>query len=378
MNRATVMPETNGNSDLFHTPIIRYYIDIRPHAPINPEKHLKSTAASRAIEQLPLIHCLPQERQELIKKFVRKPDRYMSLSSELLKFYFIHKTARIPWSEIKVRRTPKPHNRPFWSPPEDWWRKGFEGLEFNVSHQAGMVVLVGCRTPTRPRDARINDKNEVSIRSPAVINPDPTAFAELENEIDEDESEEVRIGVDIACTWEPPRTQNLSTQEKLEEWVDIFGEMFSEMEQEDMKHAVVHDLGDMAEVEGKARRFYTYWALKEAYIKMVGEGLLAPWLRELEFKDVPVPVPCCYNGAEDQGTDAWNVLSDEAVKRLQVLFKRRRIETTMQTTLEAFEKTFVVATMTRGVCDQPGTDSGWQQLHFADIEPCATGKCDCL
>lgn len=366
----------NGNSDHFRTPITRYYVDIRPYAPLNPEKHLKSTAASRAAEVLPLIHTLPPERQELIKKFVRKPDRYMSLSSELLKFYFIHKTARIPWSEIKVSRTPKPHNRPYWAPPEGWWRKGFEGIEFNVSHQAGMIVLVGCRTPNRSRDARINDQNEISIKSPSVINPDPTLVIEAESEIDEDESEDVRIGVDVACTWEPPRTQDLSTQEKLEEWVDIFGEMFSEVEQEDMKYAsAVNGFDNMDETEWKARRFYTYWALKEAYIKMVGEGLLAPWLRQLEFKDVPVPLRSRVAG---HNGEAWSVVDDETMRKFQVLFNRRNIEHTMRISLEGFEETFVVATMTRGVMDQADGEIRWQKLDFSDIEPCATETCQCL
>lgn len=369
------MAHVNGNSEHFRTPITRYYIDIRPHAPLNPEKHLKSTAASRAVELLPLIHTLPQARQDTIRKYVRKPDRYMSLASELLKFFFIHKTARIPWSEIKISRTPKPHNRPYWAPPEGWWRKGFEGIEFNVSHQAGMIVLVGSRTPNRPREVRINDQNEINIRSSAVINPDPTAVAETESWIDGDESEDVRIGVDVACTWEPPRTQDLSTQEQLNEWVDIFEEMFSDMEQEDMKYADVSGPDDMNEADCKARRFYTYWALKEAYIKMVGEGLLAPWLRELEFKDVPVP---SRPNAADCKAQAWTLTSDEVVRSLQVLFKKRNIEHTMQTTLEGFEDTFVVATMTRGVTDQPGNNIRWQRLDFPDIEPCATGTCQCL
>lgn len=371
------MVQTNGHSDLFQTPIIRYYIDIRPHAPLNPEKHLKSTTATRAAELLPLIHTLPQERQDTIRKYVRKPDRYMSLSSELLKFFFIHKTARIPWSEIKISRTPKPHNRPYWAPPEGWRQRGFEGVEFNVSHQAGMIVLVGCRTPNRPRDAIICDHSDINIRSQTVINPDPIAVMEAESEISEDESEDVRIGVDVACTWEPPRTQDLSTQEKLDEWIDIFDEMFSEMEKDDMKNTRVKGVDSMSELDGKARRFYTYWALKEAYIKMVGEGLLAPWLKELEYKGVPVPEPC-RSSKLICDADKWTKIDDEAVQQMQVLFKQRNIEHTMQTSLESFEDTFLIATMTRGVLDESGSEARWQRLDFSDIEACATGRCQCL
>lgn len=208
------------------------------------------------------------------------------------------------------------------------------------------------------------------------MNPDPTVVIEAESEIDEDESEDVRIGVDVACTWEPPRTQDLSTQDKLDEWVDIFGEMFSEDEQEDMKHAEPIDNFDrLSDIDWKARRFYTYWALKEAYIKMVGEGLLAPWLRQLEFKDVPVPRRSSTDGQERY---SWTMLSDDTVDRLQILFNRRNIEHTQRTTLEGFEETFLIATMSRGVIDQPESRIRWQKLDFSDIEPCALGACRCL
>lgn len=369
------MSPTNGDSDKFCTPITRYYIDVRPYAPINPENHLRSTAASRAVEQLPLITTLPEEKQDSIRKYVRKPDRYMSLASELLKYYFIHKTARIPWSEVVVHRTPKPHNRPFWSPPNGWWRSGFDGLEFNVTHQAGLVLLVGCQTPTRSRDTMINEPQFPDVHRLPVINPDPMAVSTAENEMDEDEPEEVRIGVDVACTWEPPRTQDLSTQEKFNEWVEIFDQMFSEREQEDMKYADLNTPDDQSEADWRARRFYTYWSLKEAYIKMVGEGLIAPWLRYLEFFDVPVPQT---PPASTHDVDQWTILSEEEVKKLQVLFKNRSIGHTMHTSLEAFQETFLVATMTRGVRDLVNTGTRWQRLDFLDIEQCATGNCRCL
>lgn len=362
----------SDSSDTFCTPIIRYYADIRPYAPISATIHLNPP--KREGEQLPLIHTLPIELQESIRRYVRKPDRFMALASALLKYTFIHKTARIPWSEVKISRTPKPHSRPYWNPPEHWCQRGFEGLEFNVSHQAGLVVLVGARTATRPRDARVDDLAQINVRTSAVINPDPTAVAEAESEIDEDEPEDVRIGVDVACTWEPPRTPDLCTQEKLEEWVDVFAEMFSKKEQHDMVHTPVSGLHGMTVSDQKARRFYVYWALKEAYIKMVGEGLLAPWLRELEFRDVPVPPRVEVNKPE-----AWKLLTDEQTAKLGVAFRGRKIAHTMHTTIEAFEDTFVVATMTRGVVDQSQSETRWEKIDlFGDIELCATGRCHCL
>lgn len=365
------MAYSNGD-DNFRTPIVRYYIDIRPYAPLGDAQRLRG--GNSPMEPLPLIYTLPQEVQEQISRYVRKPDRYMSLASALLKRLFIHRTAKIPWSEIEILRTPRPHARPYWKPPANWERKDCKGLEFNVSHQAGMVVLVGCKTPTCPRDLRIHGNVDVSTRSPIVINPDPTAILEADSEIDEDEPEEVRIGVDIACTKEPHRTPDLSSQAKLNEWIEVFGEMFSRREQHDMKYANIPNMNTEITVEQRGRLFYTYWALKEAYIKMVGEGLLAPWLRELEFRNVPVPQIC-----EQPKQESWTLMSEEDIHNLQVLFRSRSIAHTMQTTLEAFEDTFVVATMTRGVADLLTQDRQWRQIEpLRDIELCATGNCQCL
>ncbi|KAK2625948.1 hypothetical protein QTJ16_005260 [Diplocarpon rosae] len=41
----------------------------------------------------------------------------------------------------------------------------------------------------------------------------------------------------------------------------------------------------------KKRRFYAYWCLREAYVKMTGEALAAPWLKELEISGVRAPLP---------------------------------------------------------------------------------------
>ncbi len=51
-------------------------------------------------------------------------------------------------------------------------------------------------------------------------------------------------------------------------------------------------------IEAKLRRFYTFWALKEAYVKMTGDALLADWLRVLEFRKVRAPRPASTNAQE--------------------------------------------------------------------------------
>lgn len=350
---------SHANEYDFKTPVVRYYVDTRAYF---------STG-----EYLPLIDRLPDEIQHAIRQYRRRPDRLMSLASALLKYYFIHKSAKIPWSQVKVSRTPKPHSRPYWAPTSHAGSKNCVGLEFNVSHQAGLVVLVGCKTPHTPRDVRINDRSHLGIHSEAVINPDPMAVAVFESEIDEDEPEDVRIGVDIACTWEPPRTPDLSTRQKFAEWVEVFAEMFSPTEQMHMKDYQIDIPDGVSEHDEKARRFYTYWALKEAYIKMVGEGLLASWLRDLEFRDVPVPAR-----AESE-LDQWTILPNNTLSKMTVLFKNRDISNSMKTELEGFETHFVVATMTRGVTEMVDDEQRWKSVDLEGaIRACAEEACSCL
>lgn len=289
---------------------------------------------------------------------MRASDRLMALASALLKYQFIHQTAKISWSDVQVSRTPKPHGRPYWDPPTGWTDGQCKGLEFNVSHQAGLVVLVGCKVPTRPDHAIVTG---IDIRPGTGIAPKP-----------------IRIGVDIACPTEKGRSPDLSTQAKLVDWIDMFGEMFSARERTDMKDDPIPVGGDgEVETDGwnwegevlkqKARRFYTYWALKEAYIKMVGEGLLANWLTKLEFTNVLPPSSGERSTANDSG--------------MQALFYGTDITEAMQIELEVLQDIFILATITRGIKEEEeeGHDNSWQRIDLdGDIRKCAEGLCSCL
>ncbi|KIW74134.1 hypothetical protein Z517_12544 [Fonsecaea pedrosoi CBS 271.37] len=315
----------------FTTTINRWYIDTRPYV---PQPH-----NPKSLHSLPLLSTLRRSDEEAITRFIRPADRFMSLASALLKYTFIHRRAKIPWSEVQISRTPAPHRRPYWEPPENWSTTDIyddndpadgessliRGLEFNVSHQAGLVVIIGCSTPTP------------QLPSSVVPNPGPLSPTVLDSfaQIDLashptckafDHPDLVRVGVDIACTNEDKRTpKDLTTQSKFDEWIEIFAEMFSDRERRHMRQMPIHvpikerEEGEWASdsssssaassptdgpgsgtnnpfskheakiINMKLRRFYAYWSLKEAYIKMVGEGLLASWLRELEFLDVHAP-----------------------------------------------------------------------------------------
>ena len=211
----------------------------------------------------------------------------MSLASALLKRLFVHKTLGYPWHSIRFgrKRDPK-HGKPCALLPLP--AHGAAPVEFNVSHQAGLVALVGCAT------------------------------GELDAE----------LGVDIVCVNERNDTRTIDS-DGLEAWLDMFETMFSPAELFDMKYAVdaftLPDDGSLITpallgrhdrctlrnttllltlpdgssravssnhlIDAKLRRFYTYWCYKEAYIKLDGEAMLATWIPRLEFRSVRAPLP---------------------------------------------------------------------------------------
>jgi len=329
--------------------LTRYYIDVRPLVPSDP----------KIKPNLPLLSSLSAEDQEKINRYMRSPDRLMSLASALLKRLFIHRTVRIPWSEVHVSRTPKPHLRPYWEPPSTWTKQG--GLEFNVSHQAGMVALLGCRTP---------DSSPPQHVSPdGVLDPSSTTLS--------DSCSQIRLGIDIACVNEDRRTpSDITSQAKFDDWVDIFSEMFSDRERSDMKtrppvlRSQMRPQEISETVAQKLRRFYAYWALKEAYIKMVGEGLMADWLKELEFFNVNAPAAV--------GIEQWTP-SAKVERYMATLFQGSMLED-VEMALVSYEEDFLIATSTRGI-GQEANDAvaHWTKLDIErDVGPCAAGRCSCL
>lgn len=428
--------------------ITRYYIDTRSLVPENAKQPYS----------LPLLELLTFADQEAVTRFLRPADKFMSLASSLLKYTFIHRRAKIPWSKVAVSRTPVPHRRPYWQPPPDWDPQAEKGgLEFNVTHQAGMVVIIGCSTPT----AQI----PISSLSDTMDHLDLTGHhtPDLEHS-----PYQVRVGVDIACADEDKRTpKDMTTQAKFDEWVDIFAEMFSDRERRNMRHAPIHmpvaereegvwgiSSDESSSSEGgseaarlrrareneaklmqlKLRRFYAYWALKEAYIKMVGEGLLASWLKELEFLNVTAPVSPLANSSRSKShsrsrsrgtshnrtnshshhhhhslsTTIPDPAAEEAAKwthpskaenGMLTLLRGRKLDD-VNIELVAYDEDFLLATATRGVIEvfehehtPENVENGtvgvkvaveperkrWVKLDIEkDIRPCAEGRCKCL
>ena len=102
------------------------------------------------------------------------------------------------------------------------------GVDFNVSHHDGIVVLVGSHNGGSPK-----------------------------------------IGVDIVRATAPPSSD--------EDWLEAFEDVFSSTELSNMRGL---------DYSGRLDLFWTNWALKEALVKATGEGLSAN-LRLINFGDFP-------------------------------------------------------------------------------------------
>lgn len=282
----------------------------------------------------------PDERKNICNK-MHLADAKMSLASALLKRAFIAKTLGVPWRDIRFARKGDPvHGKPCYVGADG---RPVAQVDFNVSHQAGLVALVG------------------STRAG------------------------VELGVDITCVNER-NDYRLIDREGLGRWLDVYDEVFSPDELWDLKYSVdaVTDLDgtriSAAElgrhdrccsrdgevrvalrsgqqrslrreliVEAKLRRFYSFYAYKEAYIKLVGEGLLAKWLKQLEFRNVRSPGPGTAYRCSTHG--AWG----EKVDDVEVWMHGKRVYDVAMT-IQAFEEDRLIATAIRSAGESaPGT-----------------------
>lgn len=148
-------------------------------------------------------------------------------------------------------------------------------IDFNTTHQAGLVLLAGLKFHAE---------------------------------------QSYSIGVDVTCVSERyHRDMQMIEQEGggvrgFSKFVGMHEEIFSEG---DLAAIQAVELNKDARGEGngadegalkaKLRRFYAFWALKEAYVKMEGEALLAEWLRDVEFRNVRVPRPAVGDRRADDG-----------------------------------------------------------------------------
>lgn len=216
--------------------------------------------------------------------------------------------------------------------------------------------------------------------------------------------EKVNVGTDVVCANEREK-HDYSHIEKdgFFDWVDMHGDVFAESELNHMKLSPVSlDVGSLAGfakdivsrcqrrnemltlkikmkeeskentvqvesnivIDKKLRRFYAMWCLREAYVKMTGEALLAPWLKQLEISDVEAPAAAAaadhvVEGALEPG---------EIVRDFQIYFKGKAV-TDVRMELVAIGKHYMVGSSVQIAEGETGVSMGrWQMLDLeADI-----------
>jgi 4'-phosphopantetheinyl transferase len=255
-------------------------------------------------------------------------DAKMALASALLKHYAIAKLASVPWDDTTITRDTR--TKPVYVDPVT----GKMPVAFNVTHQAGVVALVAVAGYHHQR--------------PEV----------------EGEGEGVQVGVDIVCTSERrDRDQAmLRSTDKDGGWsafVDMHGDVFAPGEVQYLKHRVLSAVPGLVVAgaspsasrgavtaeqiaDGKLRAFYALWALREAYVKLTGEALLAEWLGELEFREFRPPRPTAgWEVPAEDGEEAGQV-----VRGMDVWFRGEKVED-VNMCLRSMGPDYMIATAVR-------------------------------
>jgi len=369
----------NSSVDDTASEITRWIIDTRT---LWPGQNIQEAAGEY------LSYVSPLERKNIIRKF-HIADAKMSLASALIKRAFIAKVTGLLWSEIEFTRRGHPiHGKPCWLPPKhNTTGMPWPTVDFNVSHQAGLVTLIG------------------------VCVPDGELLP----------NEEAMVGCDIVAPNERPDMECIQGSD-FEDYTSTFQEIFSSSELWDItynlpSYAVAllngqrlssYELGRLDRtivtdkpvrlqmpdgrletfssdriIEAKLRRFYTFFSLKEAYIKLVGEGLLAPWIKELEFRNVQAPTPgsparCSgvygvwggsAHGGRSSGLDILTGLEDFSIggreDDLEIWRDGEELHN-VRTEVSAFEEDFMITTMIQpsSLLPPSGNFPQWENVNM--------------
>ncbi|KAH7316479.1 hypothetical protein B0I35DRAFT_479320 [Stachybotrys elegans] len=214
------------------TTVIQWVVDTRTLWTEAAQTKDLSRVASRALDLL-----TESEKGEVLRFYFVK-DAKLKLVSILLKRYVISRFCEgVAWDEAKA--VPDARTKPVFIMPD-----GSEPLLFNLTHQAGLVVLLAVHRPT-----------------PGLA-----------------------VGVDLVC--QPERRERdlrTITGQGWAHYVDMHDGMLSPGEMRALKALPFPD------TDRRLAYFYSIWCLREAYVKMTGEALLAKWLRDLDMRGFAPP-----------------------------------------------------------------------------------------
>lgn len=322
----TSVPAKQSMGD--NTEVFRWLLDVRL---LWPAPEHSSQTASHATGQVKsdstahwatgedakiALSMLPPAEKAKVLRFYFPRDAKLSLASNLLKHRAITHVCNVPWSQATISED---HNRKPCYKPKD---VSLSKLEFNVSHHGTLVTLVGCSGETR------------------------------------------RLGTDVVqMNWAKDYPSVL--KDGFAAWVKVYESVFSDREVADIiAYSPPKPSNPQDQIKAKLRHFYAHWCLREAYVKMTGEALLAPWLKDLEFRNVQVPLPSTQSSHEPQG-DNWG----QECSADDIWFKGAKV-TDVKVELQAFGEEYMIAT---AVSEPQPSLSAFKQLDLKrDVFPQAS------
>ncbi|KAI2639186.1 phosphopantetheinyl transferase, partial [Xylaria nigripes] len=295
--------------------VIQYLVDTRNLWPAATKTSDLETEASR-----PLALLTRDERARVLKYYF-VADAKMALVSHLLKHWAVSKYCGVPWWETKL--SADANGKPIFKDAA-----GRQPVVFNVSHQAGLVALVAV------------------------------------HDYDGGDSSKVNVGVDVVCVTERQRRDHqMIRTEGWAKYVDMHADVFGHSEAAYLKtglaalpaYAALRT--EDARRDFKLRAFYTLWCLREAYVKMTGEALLAEWLGDLVFQAFEPPAPGVAFAQSANDAPA------QVIRRLDVVFKGGKVDDA-NICIRALGPDYMTCTAVR-TPERKGDALGWALGPFA-------------
>jgi 4'-phosphopantetheinyl transferase len=232
--------------------------------------------ANRYAKAARALALLSDSERAAVLKYYHVRDAKLSLGSHLLKRYAISRFCKVPWRLATMTRDGR-------TKPVFITADGDTPLSFNVSHQAGLVALFAVHGYSGPVD----------------------------------------VGVDVVCTSERrSRDHSMIATDGWPKFVDVHSDVLSPLEVNYLKYQILASVPGLQPgatletiVDFKLRCFYALWCLREAFVKMTGEALLASWLPDLEFRQFRPPAA---SSSSDEVGDA--------VTEHDIIFQKAKVE----------------------------------------------------
>lgn len=290
----------------------------------------------------------------------------MALGSALLKRAYISKCTGLPWNDIVLaRKDGEKMGKPCWNAPDD--SENWPFVEFNVSHQRGIVTLVGVCCSDRKAEGE-SIEVAVDVVSPTE-RPDALAtrnFGGFVNVYEYMLSEQEVY--DLTFTLPPGGHVKLLNGEGVPN--EMLGRL-DRLTSGGSTHSIKLDDGRTVEIpaelilEEKLRNFYATFSLKEAFTKLGGLGITAPWLKELEFGRVRAPAKGGVRRCSILGT--WGEVISGT--NIDVSLFGKAVEDVV-CEQQSLEEDHIITTMIkpRSILDGAGIPS-WTTLCLQDIVP---------